>query len=793
MHKYDACPSDGHEVGPGEGPQFADVAQIPVATPADLTPEDSSPLPCSRPSSDCSASDPPGTQEEDLGMTGQTLPPKSSRSTSSEILQPVLGGYSKRQTAWRLQTVVIGFYVLSLLLVVCHYMFFLYLEGRVMAPSSELSYRRTTMIPQGYVTTISLLLTTAFRATLVASVASCYTQYLWATLRTRVLKVGLVEDLFQIQTNAFHLASPNIYIKTPILAAVAIFCWLVPIATVYPPGALVVELHNLLVDTCFNVSVLHGKNYSTSWSSLPLSTIQCWDEDRQLVILFDSDLENAQNASFLNTCRAVWGQTRDVAFIARSSLMSGEISGLTQPSGENSSYALQFWGTTLDCQTVNRTIGRNLLPADGELEGNSFLVKNVSTYCRIWSDGDWNARFEDLKSVNHVAEQPTEWQYYPCLDLSSTTDTDQRFSLPETGINFLVQAKETVCRPKLTAYLVNISFTAGKQHISYTLNDSMTIPAYSAAFEHFNGSFEQWVHFSDAASLYWEFAASMNRAVVFDMDLGFRPTNSTQRSTLQNGTTLETCLPHAASQWSGNWRPGHEPWTLDFWPLSVFERRAPDIGAQKEMATCPNFNVEIAKELLINTTISAISLNKSFETVNGTVSRTFNIYRFRNKLAFFLPYSLSIGLGVPIIALGLISFYTRNNKTSAISGGFLQLLMTTTGRTSLEKLISGSGTLGGYENVSDGLKAADISFGELIETYGDVSERASTMNAGSDSTMGHSSSTDVVLHGNLERNQGVNDALNTREAESNERRERRIGFGLAQEVNPLSRRNVRDI
>jgi len=48
---------------------------------------------------------------------------------------------------------------------------------------------KTTMVPQAYATTLSLILVTAFRAALVASIGTCYTQYLWATFRKHVLKV----------------------------------------------------------------------------------------------------------------------------------------------------------------------------------------------------------------------------------------------------------------------------------------------------------------------------------------------------------------------------------------------------------------------------------------------------------------------------------------------------------------------------------------------------------------------------------------------------------------------------
>jgi hypothetical protein len=64
----------------------------------------------------------------------------------------------------------------------------MYLDGRILSESIEISEKKTH-IPQGYVTTISLLITAAFRAALLASVGVCYTQYLWATLRERALKV----------------------------------------------------------------------------------------------------------------------------------------------------------------------------------------------------------------------------------------------------------------------------------------------------------------------------------------------------------------------------------------------------------------------------------------------------------------------------------------------------------------------------------------------------------------------------------------------------------------------------
>ena len=185
------------------------------------------------------------------------------------------------------------------------------------------------MIPQGYATTTSLLLIAAFRAALVGSIGLCYTQHLWATLRKRVLKVrsfqvissnapadqtqiGLIEDLFQIQNNIFHLASSGIYLTTPVLAVVALFCWIMPIATVYPPGALIVELHLLPINTTYNVSVFHAHDYLYDTNPDALSEIWCnydnFSNPNGIAPLknYAETLPELDIPSFLKTCVSRW-------------------------------------------------------------------------------------------------------------------------------------------------------------------------------------------------------------------------------------------------------------------------------------------------------------------------------------------------------------------------------------------------------------------------------------------------------------------------------------------------------
>jgi hypothetical protein len=120
-------------------------------------------------------------------------------------------------------------------------------------------------------------------------------------------QISLIEDLIQVQTNAFRFANHQLYLKTPVLAAVAAFGWLIPIATIYPPGALVVGLQDSRIATSFNVSVFHQKNIWDTQNPESIASIWCMDEDDEVSRLLSSFPEAAQNASLLQGCELTTG------------------------------------------------------------------------------------------------------------------------------------------------------------------------------------------------------------------------------------------------------------------------------------------------------------------------------------------------------------------------------------------------------------------------------------------------------------------------------------------------------
>jgi hypothetical protein len=390
----------------------------------------------------------------------------------------------------------------------------------------------------------------------------------------------------------------------------------------------------------------------------------------------------------------------------------------------------------------------------------------------------------DPSITYRLVQDVSTFQYYPCVgsrmrklptmvlaDLNyNNVFSSGNISLPDTGIHTFIPVHETTCRPRLVRYDVVVAHMSGTQKVSYSTKEELSMPHYDGTFQAFNGSFELFVQLSDAMTIYNDFASNLNNSRTIFQHRTFKDPNypePTKPHTLDNGSIVETCLLEIVEKDSMYW-----PMTLDLWPLSVFERR---LGRPEGSYTQVFFDKEMAMELLINTTISALSMNERFHVVNGTESRNFNIYHFQNRLVFFLPYGLSLGFAIPIIAMGLFALYIRNYGVSAISGGFVQLLMTTTGHTAIDSVMArGFATLGGYENVSKELQNMEIRFGELVHGDKDSYDKLTMTELQADRLSGTAEGQEVV-----EERSEVRVELGGTSAV------RRAGFGTEQDVRPL--------
>ena len=123
-------------------------------------------------------------------------------------------------------------------------------------------------------------------------------------------------------------------------------------------------------------------------------------------------------------------------------------------------------------------------------------------------------------------------------------------------------------------------------------------------------------------------------------------------------------------------------------------------------------SAEVLNDALFNTTMSAAyQLGFWNTTVPVRVTNIEQQYAFISPKTIIIPYLSCLLISFPFLLLGLFSL--RSNGVSAIDGGFLQILMTTTGSKALEKAAAG-GCLGGNENIPEDLTKMKIRFGELV-------------------------------------------------------------------------------
>jgi hypothetical protein len=83
-----------------------------------------------------------------------------------------------------------------------------------------------------------------------------------------------------------------------------------------------------------------------------------------------------------------------------------------------------------------------------------------------------------------------------------------------------------------------------------------------------------------------------------------------------------------------------------------------------------------------------------------------------------VPYGLCLFFTLLCILLGLNAL--RLNGISATDGGFLQIMMTTTGDTEMSRSVQGS-SLGGSGNAPKELLELKVRFGKLVDQEGTAS------------------------------------------------------------------------
>jgi hypothetical protein len=123
-------------------------------------------------------------------------------------------------------------------------------------------------------------------------------------------------------------------------------------------------------------------------------------------------------------------------------------------------------------------------------------------------------------------------------------------------------------------------------------------------------------------------------------------------------------------------------------------------------------NENLLNSLLSNITISTLSLGVEYAMVPVTITNFRNTYVFSNLLNFFLPYALCLSGALLYVVIGIMALIT--NGVPAKDGGFLQIMMSTRGRTQMEEMVLKEDVVGSGV-VSKELLDRKVRFGELVE------------------------------------------------------------------------------
>lgn len=96
-------------------------------------------------------------------------------------------------------------------------------------------------IPQSWNNAISMSFARVFSTALAASASTAFTQLLWWYLRRRPLPLSKIDALFTINSSPLNLYQLSLLKAVPLLWSLGLLIPLISVATIFPPGSLVVD------------------------------------------------------------------------------------------------------------------------------------------------------------------------------------------------------------------------------------------------------------------------------------------------------------------------------------------------------------------------------------------------------------------------------------------------------------------------------------------------------------------------------------------------------------------------
>jgi hypothetical protein len=296
-----------------------------------------------------------------------------------------------------------------------------------------------------------------------------------------------VENLFQMRHNPLELFYCHTFVSVSFLLAA--YTWIVPLATIYPPGALTISatpslstesMHlsvpQLVFDSNFNPSVPENVSRIAQFAYVNHEKYS-WNNDQTI-----SGKVN------LSTNLQVLRPQPLLLRLSESVIAAGEVV-LNPPAtlAENSTYMLKFMGPQLSCRNVelfNQTVFYNESFTDlaiGDPARSQYPAQTAVEMTAM--DKMYSTTMAKAYNTNEIYE----WQIFRknaigdalCQDPQGNSLTpDAIAAIAKKGnasltddLLYLFETSKTNCTERYVNYILNITYTKGVRSLQYTTHD----------------------------------------------------------------------------------------------------------------------------------------------------------------------------------------------------------------------------------------------------------------------------------------------------------------------------------
>ncbi|PVH98110.1 hypothetical protein DM02DRAFT_531823 [Periconia macrospinosa] len=553
---------------------------------------------------------------------------------------------------WWLTPLIISVcFVLALLVAVAHYFYCFKLHERPVDQS----------VPQSWNSTISMIFARIFSLLLAASVSPAFTQLLWWYLRRRHISISKIDALFSLSTAPSKLCRLDILRHVPVLWIFGLLFPLIPVTTIFPSGALVIQQLPYTLFRQGNVPTLdvdsHGNGSAVAF------------------------FENAMfTPGYAGDYR--WPADRYKG-LARKTLLQGAVLTRPSPCGLHCSYNLTFAGPGLRCNETTTmpnlaNLPRGSLSFGGDLNSNPF--KDASLDLKRYNylgapfkfNETINGEFGQESFVSFVGYKPPHddaFRFISCVTMDATYNSQVMYTNGTQSITL-----QTTSRKSLNASSLGVSSMFYDLMFSQPRTDPMEYPTKQKKYTK-----EQVLDLMHGSQLRAMSDAMLNSFWGYIKNYGLEDQNITD--------TMIQEIPLAI--------PVRNSSEYRYVDLRL------DLSPSKMEKLMENITLSIFNDAThrANTTVKMISYE--------------NAYVFKDPGRLIIPYTVALVICLVFNSLGL--FALKQNGVAADSGTFLQVLCATTNGNSVLNKLAKEACLGGSNNHSQELLDMEVRFGEVKE------------------------------------------------------------------------------